>query len=42
MAYEIPEDKFDEIIKNLDFRERHGYTRTEAKVIDLEGKEHDC
>ena len=32
MAYEIPEDQYDEIIKNLDFRERHGYTRTVAKI----------
>ena len=37
MAYEIPEDQFDEIIKNLDFRERHGYTRTLAKITDLNG-----
>ena len=37
MAYEIPEDQYDEIIKNLDFRERHGYTRTVAKITDLKG-----
>ena len=37
VAYELPEEGFDEFLKGLDYRERHGYTRTLAKVTDLEG-----
>ena len=29
-------------MKDLDYRERHGYTRTVAKITDLKGKVHDC
>ena len=42
VAYEIPEANFKTILKNLDYRERHGYTRTVAKVRDLKGGVHDC
>ena len=42
MAYEIPKDQFKKVIKYLDFRERHGYTRTVAKVTDLNNESHDC
>ena len=42
VAYEIPEENFKGILKNLDYRERHGYTRTVAKVTDLKGRTHDC
>jgi len=41
-AYEIPPDKFQEIIDQLDVRERHGYTREVAKIVDLAGDEHEC
>ena len=42
VAYEIPKANFKAILKDLDYRERHGYTRTVAKVTDLKGKVHDC
>lgn len=37
MAYEITEADAERVWAELDYRERHGYTRTLAKVISFEG-----
>ncbi len=36
VTYDIPEEKFDETLKALDYRERHGYTRTPEAFRFLE------
>ena len=37
VAYEIPEDELASALKDLDYRERHGYTRTTARVRPIDG-----
>ena len=41
VAYQIPEEGFADTMKQLDFRERHGYTRTVASVVDKAGVMHE-
>jgi len=36
VAYEIPESRLDEALKDLDHRERHGYTRTIGRVRPID------
>ncbi|CAD7935088.1 unnamed protein product [Amoebophrya sp. A25] len=37
ICYELPEEEADSILKQLDYRERHGYTRTVTQVDQQDG-----
>lgn len=39
MAYKIPADKTDEVLKHLDFREKNGYERHHVKFFPLDQNE---